>query len=527
MFALPTSVEKDFQRQDSAVIRVAEKAFAKGQFHKVNAILSNLHSQSHQAQLLQIKTLYKLNRFQEVISNIEKSDSEFRERYFGEYIYDYLQSLLKTESNLPKLFQTNKSTVSRAELSRLRFVVAELFSNGNFSQIPSIMKILPTQLFHPLEKRLFLSVNTYYMGNLVAAGDSLSQLIPDLQATTDKDTLMTRRCGEWIEISLDYLSLIVYQENFTPEIDSWIPVMSQQAKINFIYCYLKKDKIDEAELLRMTLSQDNPARLATMLIALRQHHYRTAEGHLAKIDTTFIADSTAGILARAEIDYQLAHYQKAVDSFKAYKKQDDAYQPYANFAIGHSFYGFYKFNNTAWYWLKNLSPNEKTMWDSLASVELARLYMHTGHPETAATYFRKIRRKYPQVLSGSLLGSYLNYLRLSGDFSFLEEELKLLGAGDVDIVSIYSELADYHYTERSFAKALHYYKKILPRQLSDRQVLRSEKCLAQQSGDFNEEAFLNDFVSRYPHNEFASEIRIELMDYYSKLEKYEKVLVIA
>jgi len=264
-----------------------------------------------------------------------------------------------------------------------------------------------------------------------------------------------------------------------------------------------------------------------MLSALSLKHYKTAESYIEQVDSLELNSSTTSILAKAEIEYNLSKYEQAINSYKNYSKRKDADLDYANYAIGHSFYNFYRFNSTAWYWLKNLSQTEKTQWDSLAVIELAKLYTHTGHPKTAAMYFRRIRRKYASVLNGQLLESYFENLLGRKKFLFLEKELKHFDMEITDSNPVYSALAKFHYEQQNFENALHYYSMLPLQQLSDRQILRFEKCEYLLRGDFKEEEFLSNFVARYPNNEFSGEIRNELMNYYFQLENYDKAIAIS
>jgi hypothetical protein len=350
-------------------------------------------------QILHIKILYDLMKWEEILSIIDNSSKAFIEENLTEFFYFYFQSCIKLgqEAQMTEFLENYEYLFRKHDGVYFRRILLSLFINRNYDQIKPIIDIFPAAVITQKEYYLIIGAAEFYQEKYQKAQDFLEHSYKIGDAKTRI-------------LANEYLTALHFFVGNSPELPESFTFYNKQAKINLLTNYLQHNELDNAHIVAEQLRSDKYYAPFKTLINLRLGHNKTAEMYFRESDTTLVKYYPSLQLAAAEVNYHKKDFQKAVDYYKLYRESKNADIKYANYAIGYSFKGFYRYNNTAYYWLKNIETNS-SLYDSLALHDLAELYNFTEHFRISWKYYKQLLTKYSdQGLSDRFHRNYLETL---------------------------------------------------------------------------------------------------------------------
>ncbi len=466
--------------------------------------------------LMRLDILYRLGRYQEYIQTVQQQSRAFQETWFPRYIYWYLQSSFILNYKLDEVkasFREFDRLRTLKQMVELKQIFISLFLNGNFDQIASLLEMMPDGLFSYDEERLVRAVADYYLDNK----DEASAVF---------DSLITESDHPVSTIAADYLSLIAMETGKVSQFPEKLDTLSEDALIRYILFFMEQNRSDATEHLELFLPQTNRSNLCRTMLAISQKHYYTADEIMRRIGESYIEHSSLASLAKGELDYRFHRYESAVGALKRFQELRPDAEYYSNYAIGWAYRGYYKYNSTAYYWLKNLDTT--AYWDSLANYQLADLYTFTKHPDIARKYYRNIVRKYENNFDHIFLIRYLDNLVELDYFKTLESEaIRFKSDLKPEEFGRYMQiLADNYYENGNFEKANELYAAI-ETETAPEVHYRSEYAKYNLGEYENTEEFLLNYVRQYPDDPRSARIAYDLIAYYMEQKQYPALITFA
>ena len=464
--------------------------------------------------LLYIELLYLSGSYDEVNIFIDKMPLSTKNRLFDQLIEYYLVSALNIEryDRISAFIELQREYYPNQIHSIYKKTLYSLLRNGQDQHVIFLTDIYPSNIYLEGEKNFILGVayyNTqYYRSSLAFMQNVLA---------SHNDLLQTA--------AYDYLSMIAYHLKAPGVLPEFSDSFSQEAKFNTILTLLELGMIDEASSLAIELNNSH-CPLVELFLAWESGHYKTVSTILNTLEQGDPDRSPLLTMINAEILYHTKQYRQAEAKFRKYLTFNRIDEQYANHALGFCFYGYYRFNSTAYYWMKNLTTG-KSYYDSLAVYNLAQLYTQTENFNTARHYFASYKDKYQVPLTDErFVVNFLLVLNKTGDFKQYESFFDRYGDAlpVTEQVKIINKIGDHYHRTNQLKKALDYYNRSLELKLDYSLILKRESVRF-NLGEYNDsEEFVLTLLEEYPESNHNVRLAQDLTKYYLNQKQYRKAL---
>lgn len=526
-FFINSRVYKDFEKIEFSLYSKAITEYENGDFYKAKQHITQISDLFARIEYLELylNILKEKNNHTEIIEFIERLPDYYIFQYYQDFIDQYILAYIFTvrkgniaadsikKSRFLEIFDTKKVN---DELKKAGFlsVVYYLFKNELYDEV-LVLNELFRNIFQDLDYYYVLSgVAYYFQGDFEKASTFLSKNFEnfDLKKT-----------------AVDFLSLINYLYDEVDFEKQELAAISELALFNLCLKELESNNIDEVSVLSNEFSNTLKKNLISLFIAYESRLFRTCKLYLDRIDHDLIRNSSLLTLIKAEAEYSLGNYREAEMLFKDYQNFSEADLNYANHSIGYSFKGYYRFNNTAYYWIKNLTQNEKNFYDSLAVYNLSRLYTFTENYHIAINYYDMYNAKYTFPDDAEFINGYLKTLyRMNLMYRFVElfEEFEYILSLSRRFEYLI-KIGQYYYNRQLFDFALDFFLRAKEIKSNDELSFKIERIFFTQ-GKYKDSAdFLLNFLKNNPQSVLKNQIMMDLAKYYFNQKLYSNVISIS
>ncbi len=394
-----------------------------------------------------------------------------------------------------------------------------LLQSNNHNAVFELLDIFPVNIYDEGEKNFIYGLAYYNNSSYNTARAFFDNVL-----LSDNDKLKTE--------VYDYLSIIAYKtKTLLPESSYQF---SQVGAFNYIlsllelYCSDKSQTayLDEANALSHSLEPSREKTMASIIILWLSGHYRTAKSLLDSAPEIDMSKTAISSLIAGELLYYSGEYARAQESFKEHLAFDSADVAYANHSIALSFKNYFRYNNTAYYWLKNLEDS-KTVYDSLASYNLALLYNFTENYDSANRYFNYYNSKYDLPARDiNYITSYLNTLRHLNAFvkyrAVYDSNFDMLPLSEIKKGALL--IGDNLFNQNKFEEAFSYYEIYLELNYDDNLVMKIERQKFLMGDYQDSEHFILSFIENHPESSFNQSLVNDLVKYYLGQKQFNKGL---
>lgn len=470
---------------------------------------------------LYVRVLQSLGKDEEVVSFINKLPDKLKIRLFDTLVETYILAALKCEcyDEISGFIELQRNYYPGKIHETYKKTLYSLLSSGKYSQVISLTDVFPSNIYLRGEKNFILGVAHYNLGYITIASSFMQNALD-----TDSDILK--------QAIYEYLSLIAYKSSDLSLIqgneEDKIPLteINEKTKFNFVLLLLEIGLIDEANLMLLQIDDPLFKSLLNLFIAWESGHYRTAQTLFQSLTEIESDDYALLLLIAGEVLYHTRQYRDAVPKFRGYLSFQNIDEKYANHALALSFKGFYRFNSTAYYWIKNLETG-KSVYDSLAALNLAKLYTYTENHHTAQQYFDHYLRKYPipeedQVFVSNYLTNLKkteNIIKLENKYDLYEYHLTVEQKR-----AILSYLGDYHLDAGNQELAIEYYSRLLQYDDGYQTILTIERIKFSLGEYRDSEDFVLSFIDNYPESPLNIRLAHDLAKFYLNQRRYRTTL---
>lgn len=507
---LITGIREEMVDSEELVLEYANDAADRGQWDIVNRMTDGLKSFS--AKHLYARSLYEMEEFRRLIEYVDGLNRVTHVRLFRSIAPYYLLSLAREEGaeGFTDVIELQKKFFPDETREGFKQVIYSLLTAGLVEQVYELIHIFPEDAYQPGEKEFIFGVTEYYSGNIEDAKNYFDSILPQ-QIFYDGAT--------------HYLSLIYYQLGQIHGLveSEKLSLLNDEVNYNIALVLLKTGNVDDANSVALQIENDNLRTTIELFVAWESGHYRTALTLLEKIDDFSYIDYCLSSLIVAESYYHTNRFRDAETVFKLYNTFDKADKQYANHALGYSFKGFYRYNSTAYYWIKNLE-DRPSFYDSLAAYNLSRLYTFTENYYSAWYYFDYYINRYgiPENDPG-FIGNYAQTLYGQGNLAkygeILIEYKNVLPLRKVVDGLVY--LGNHHHENNEPRQALYYWQQALQMEDNEDLVLQTYR-LRFSMGEFEDsEDFILTLIGRYPQSSFVEDLSLDLTKFYLTQERFD------
>ena len=366
-------------------------------------------------------------------------------------------------------------------------IILSLVKNGKDLELQILLNNISFELLETEQIDILNSIILINNKEYIEAGNILSQIVDN---------------EKYGIIAHEYLSYINY---FSPKtISDSLVISNKVVNQNMIVKYLKYNQFDEALALIENLPKNDVNLLLKVIVELKQNHLKTAT-HIfrnMKSELTF----KNYYLSVGEINFYNKKYSKAVINYKKYRELNIADTLYTNHKIAQSFKRIFKYNNSAYYWIKNLST-QKSVYDSLANYELIKLYNFTKKPYSTYNYFQRFYKKY-NIEDKLLYQDFVNSLYETRRFEELNKfiEINQENMRSERILGYSLFLGDFFFTNKNYRKAADNFYRVLERTKLDSIEFKYEQSLFLDNQYESFASFADTFKIKYPDNKYKFEI---------------------
>lgn len=495
---------------DDIQYRYLQQAKSEGEadnWEKAYRIVRDLHIP--EARPVLIKSLYKLEQYeelQEYVDNMPKKDLISLFSQVAEY---YLLASIKLQryDELNDIFVLQRRFYPELTADLYKQIIYSLISSGDYNQVIEMTDIFPSDIYLEGEKNYLLGIAHYYLGFYSTAKGFFHNI-----------------SGENIfrQLSEKYLSVISYYTGSPEDYPYKLPGLGDDVKFNRALAFLRAGRIDEANSIALTIEDRDKRNLIDLFVAWESGHFRTAAAHLDSFEDFDPTGYSLTTLIKAESYYHSGRYREAEQLFKLYNSFDDADTLYANHSLAYCFKGFFRFNSTAYYWIKNLS-GEKAFYDSLAAYNLSLLYTHTENYHSANRYYRYYIDRYDIPQNDTrFIEAYLNTLH---NLSRYSQFISIFNRyGSILPPEIRKEklivIADYYEGLNNLKEAIGYLEKALETEPDDKLRLRTEKMKFTLGEYKDSEDFILSLISKYPQSSFRKSLSLDLAKFYLSQRRF-------
>jgi hypothetical protein len=461
--------------------------------------------------LFYLEILSKTGSHAEIIAAIDKLEVRSKIRFFTELIpfYIYSATELNEYARIADFIELQRKFYPHTIHEIYKKTLYSQLEAENYQQVIQLTDVFPGNIYVEGEKNFILGIAHHNLGYYSMAKGFFKNVL-------DSDNQYFQRAA------CDYLSVIAYYLGDLDEVSYVNNVISDNALFNRIIVMLENEMLDEASSLSLRLDRGDRQKLVDLFISWENRHYKTAQAIIESFDDFNPLDYTLTSLILAETSFHLSKYQEAEQLFKNYLRKPNSDQSYANNAIAFSFNNFYRYNNAAYYWIKNLEEG-KSFYDSLAVYNLSLLYTHTENYHTAEAYFRSYLRKY-QVETGDrrFISSYLRVLKNQDRplifRDFFNEYGRLLSVNDKFDALLY--IGDYYWDKNEFEDALVYYQMASEIKPDEDLILRMERIYLILGEYEDSEEFVLSFLDKYPQSSISFSLALDLSRFYLSQKRY-------
>jgi len=471
---------------------------------------------SRKEYVLLFPELYFLSSsYAEVFDYIDNLPLRVKIVLFDDLIEYYILSALNTEQyeKISEFIELQREYFSEEIHSIYKQTLYNLLVNGKNEQVIDLTDIFPNSIYHPGEKNFILGI-AYYNLQYYRLSYAFMRNVLD----SGNEMLLTS--------AYDYISLISYYLQDDSLLPEDLTLLSNRARFNLILYVLENSLIDEANSLSLLLENDYHRSLIDLFIAWENNHFKTAATLLTSIEEEDLDNYPLLNLIMGETFYHNRRFREAEAKFRKYLTFNAIDEQYANHSMGYCFYGYYRFNSTAYYWMKNLQE-EKSFYDSLAVYNLAQLYSHTENYHTALHYFNNFITKYSLPENDqSFVINHLKTLEGTGEFaryiSFFEDNYT--GLPMEERIAILRKIGEHYEKQRNQRKALEYYSRILEYKTDYRLILKTERIRFNLGEYRDSEDFILTLLEEYPESDFNIRLANDLSKFYLNQRQYNKAL---
>ncbi len=510
-----TTIDQGFSNNrlndiENKIINKAQQEATLENWKTVSRLLEG--QRSDKAQQLYIRSLYMMGKYSELINHIDSLSSSTRFRLFRSIAPYYLLSSVRIEESVGLVDVLGSQKVFYPDVSSEGFkqVIYSLLAGGFVDQAIELIDLLPEDIYQAGEKDFILGITNYYSQDIRVAEQYFSSI--------DKK-------HDFYDGAVHYLSLIYYRIGEVPDFadSEEIKLLNDEIKYNIALTMLKTGKIDDANSVALQIGDQNLRTRIELFVAWESKHYRTVVTLVENIDDFSYIGNCLSTLIVAESYYHTQQYRDAEAVFKMYSTFDKADKQYANHAQGHSFKGFYRYNSTAYYWIKNLE-NQPSFYDSLAAYNLARLYAFTENYYSADNYFDYYINRYglpeddPEFISDYVTTQY-GQGNLANYGELLIEFKNILPLRDVVDGLIY--LGNHHHENDKPLQALDYWQHALDLEDNDDLLLKTYRLRFSMNQFRDSEEFILTLIERYPQSSFVDDLSLDLTKFYLTQERFE------
>ena len=508
--------QQSLQKKSSYFYQEAKRLYLSGKYEKSIQILQkDIFISNNSATILKIKNLYKLEKYLSLINTIQEQDTSFIENKFDSFFFYFFSScsLINKNEILSKFLQDYQYILAGKKDSHFNNIFLQLLNDKKFHEIQILIEFMPELVMTNEQKELLLSVTLYYLKEYDSSISKLEKLL-------ESEDLFIKK------LAVEYYILNYFYKEELPDkdYDSKKTFLSDIGKRNLIYLYLSQNDADSANEIAIDLNTDNQNFLSKIMILLKEHHFKTAAKIKNRIPESLFLKNSVTVLALSEILYSEKNFNKSLFHFKQYKKMTNQNEDYIINAIAFSYNGLYKYNNSAYYWIKNIK-NESSIFDSLALFNLIKLYDFTKHPYSAYKYYNKILAKnYP--VSPKFLENYLTCLLDTDRF----DTFKLKYQKYSKIISNNKNhkfaklIADDYYNQGEYEEALKFYNICYSIKKNEEIKLQIEKIKFLAGHYTSPEEYLISFLESNPEGKMANQIKADLFNFYITSNNFKKVI---
>ncbi len=449
--------------------------------------------------ILQIKLLFENKQYGKLIEKIKKSKKFFLKKGINNISYEIIVSY----ANLHKL-KDLEIIVSEIGPSKVKqsvgILLVKYLKEKDYDKYIDVITKLQNIIFSNDEQKLLKSVYFYYLNDFKRASAGFLNL--------------RKKSGDIKDIAEYYLSLIQFYSS--ENILTFDEDLSDRVKENLIIKEVKENNFEH--LFRIKKNNDV---LYHNLLAYNNFHkkkYRESYQNLKFSENPFY------YFLLAENERKLREYKIALKHYKYLKKKKMTNKDYLNYAIGSCYYQLYRYNNSAYYWMKLLySKDEKYRFAGL--YRLSKLYTFTKHYEYAIPYYQALLDKY----------SYQNKIYVRAFFKvILKEERadllksyyfkfkKLLDRKLKEEITLY--LGQNSEKNNNLTDAIRFYKEFLMLKRDDEIEFKVSYLEYKSRENESYEIFLRNFIFTHPENSLNKRFSRDLLKFYLKKNDYHEAI---
>src|SRR5690554_3515018 len=388
-----------------------------------------------------------------------------------------------------------------------------LLRNENYQQVIELTDVFPNDIYNEGEKNFILGMAYFKLEQYSIAASFM-------------ENVLASKTQIFQEAALEYLSLIAYILHSPEMIPESNHNLSDRAKHNVILTFLEQSKIDDASRLALLLEEEKSRSYIDLFLAWEAEHYRTAHTIMNTLSEEEFTQYPLLNLISGEILYHSKQYREAESKFRKYLSFEEIDEQYANHAMGYCFMGYYRYNSTAYYWIKNLEP-AKSMYDSLAALNLSKLYTHTENYHSAKYYFDYYLQRYdlPEE-DHRFIRSYLTTLENTGSYSAYETIYEEYGDDfpPQERFAMLKYLGDYYHDKEELERAKELFEEALIHKEDDETRLKLERIKFSLGVYRDSEEFVLSYLESYPDSRYNKTLAHDLAKFYLNQNRYHKTI---
>jgi len=502
---------------DRDIYREALLLRDENEFEEALKLLNRINNPYSQEEYLLLHTelLFLSGFYSEVFTYIDNLPGRMAIKLFDELIEYYIISAINEDryDKITDFIELQRRFYPDSIHDIYKKTLYALLRSENYQQVIDLTDVFPNEIYNEGEKNFILGVAYFnlerysiagsFMENVLASGTQLYQ-----------------------EVAYEYLSLISYILQAPEMIPDSTQSLTDTAKSNFIITLLEQNMIDEASRLALLFEDEEIRTYIDLFIAWESGHYKTAQTIMTSLTDEEFARYPLLNLVSGEILYYSNQFREAETKFRKYLSFEEIDEEYANHAIGYCFMGYYRYNSTAYYWIKNLEP-AKSLYDSLAAINLSKLYTHTENYHSARYYFDYYLQRYsiPQN-DHQFIRSYFTTLENTEDFPAYEAFYEKYGNefSSQERFAMLNLLGEYHLEEDEKEKAIQYFEEALEYKKDHNTILKLEK-LRFALGEYRDsEEFVLSYLEKYPDNRYNKQLAHDLAKFYLNQNQYYRTI---
>ncbi len=456
-------------------------------------------SNNYKARILYIKLLFVNEKYDKLIEEIKKSQKYFLQKGINSISYEIIVSY----ANMAKLEEL-RTLISEIGSEKVKdsvgILLVKYLQEKDYEKYLDVINKLQNMVFDSDEKLLLRSIYFYYKKDYKKAIAGFSNL--------------KNKSGNVKDISEHYLSLIQFytKENILEFNDGF----ENSVKQNLIV-YESRN----ADFRHISSLNKFNTKLYYNLLAYKYFHEKKYQ---LSLNTLKYEENSFYYFLLAESEQKMKDYKLAIKHYKYLKNRKLTQQDYLNYAIGNCYYQLFKYNNSAYYWMKMLYSKDNN-YKFTGLKKLSKLYTFTKHYEYAIPYYQSLLDKY-SYRNKKYVRAFFRIILKEKRRVLLEEYFtkykKLLDKGLRSQITLF--LGKQYEEEKLYEKAIKYYREFLKLQKDDEIEFKICYLKYKLDGEKSYEDFLKNFVFTHPNNSLNKQFALDLLKFYLKKEEYSKTI---